>query len=39
MRTTIEISDELCRQLKRKAADEGVNDSSGGGKRSSGLPR
>ena len=24
MRTTIEISDELCRQLKRKAADEGV---------------
>lgn len=24
MRTTIEISDELCRQLKRKAADDGV---------------
>jgi hypothetical protein len=24
MRTTIEITDELCRQLKRKAADEGV---------------
>jgi Arc/MetJ family transcription regulator len=24
MRTIIEISDELCRQLKRKAADEGV---------------
>jgi hypothetical protein len=24
MRTTIKISDELCRQLKRKAADEGV---------------
>jgi hypothetical protein len=24
MRTSIEISDELCRQLKRKAADEGV---------------
>ena len=24
MRTTIEISGELCRQLKRKAADEGV---------------
>jgi metal-responsive CopG/Arc/MetJ family transcriptional regulator len=24
MRTSIEISDELCRQLKRKAADEGI---------------
>jgi hypothetical protein len=24
MRMTIEISDELCRQLKRKAAEEGV---------------
>lgn len=24
MRTIVEISDELCRQLKRKAADEGV---------------
>jgi hypothetical protein len=24
MRTTIEISDELCRQLKRKAANEGI---------------